>query len=288
MEQVIEIKEFTKDVLGDTATVRANSTRGEEVIKIALDKIVVRDGFNVRENYGDLQELAYSMIENGQVMPGHVDVLADGRFVLTDGHRRFKALKLLAEMGHEPLFKAIVNPKKMTEEQRILQVFTTQDNKPLEPNEIAELINRLINLGYKQTDIAKKIGRTGAYVSQMLSYVSESPLIKQEVKDGNISVAAVLDLQKQIPDATKRVAAIKGAVEKKKQEVAAKNKDAAKDGKGAAKETKIAPLSANEVVGKKDKGTIALEICYQIEELYKDELEGADMKPLVSLLKSYL
>jgi len=274
MEQVLEIKEFTKDLLGDTATVRANSTRGEEVIKIALDKIVVRDNFNVRQNYGNLEELAYSMIENGQVMPGHVDVLADGRFVLTDGHRRFKALKLLAEMGHEPLFKAIVNPKKMTEEQRILQVFTTQDNKPLEPNEVAELINRLINLGYKQTDVAKRIGRTGAYVSQMLNYVTESPLIKEEVKEGNISVAAVLDLQKKIPNKEERVKAVKDAVAKKKEET--------KDDK------KPTPVSANEVIGKKDKGAIAFEIVCLIEQAYSEELEGADLKMMVSIIKGYL
>jgi ParB family chromosome partitioning protein len=288
--------ELTTEMLANTATIRENSTRGEDIVKIALDKIVVRDGFNVREDYGDIEGLAYSMIENGQLVPGRVDALADGTFCLTDGHRRFKAMQKLADLGHEPLFKAIINAKKTTEEQRILQMFATQDNKPLLPNEVAELINRLINLGYKQTDVAKKLGKTGAYVSQMLSYVTESPLIKDEVKGGNISVAAVLDLQKLIPNKDERVKAVKSAVEKKKAAADAKKKaDAAKGKDAKSKDAakgkdadKISPLSANEVVGKKDKGAIALELCYLIEELYKEELEGADLKPLVSLLKTYL
>lgn len=268
----METTQLTQDMLANTATIRENSTRGEEVIKITLNKIIVRDGYNVREDYGDIEGLAYSMIENGQINPGRVDALTDGTFCLVDGHRRFKAMKLLAEMGHEPLFKAIVNAKKTTEEQRILQMFITQDNKQLLPNEIAELINRLINLGYSQIEVAKKIGKTGAYVSQMLNFVTESPLIKQEVKDGNITVAAVLDLQKKIPNTENRVAAIKEAVEKKK----AVNKISGKN----------TPVSANEVIGKKDKNVVATEISQQIAEHY--ELKNADLQPMINLLMAYL
>ena len=148
--------ELTQEMLANTTTIRENSTRGEDIVKIALNKIVVRDGFNVREDYGDIEGLAYSMIENGQLLPGRVDALADGTFCLTDGHRRFKAMQKLAELGHEPLFKAVVNSKKTTEEQRILQMFATQDNKPLNPNEVAELINRLINLGLQANRYCKE------------------------------------------------------------------------------------------------------------------------------------
>ena len=118
-------------------------------------------------------------------------------------------------MGEKPLFKAIVNNSKTTEEQRILQMFTTQDNKPLDPVEVAELISRLINLGHNQSDIAKKIGKTPAYVSQMLSFANESPIIKKEVKKGNIKVSTVLKLQKDIPSQQKRVEAVQQAVSKK-------------------------------------------------------------------------
>lgn len=204
--------ELTPSVMGNREIIRQNTQRGEEVVKIELSKIVIRDNFNVREDYGDVQSLAYSILENGQTVPGRVDVLNDGTFVLTDGHRRFKALQILAEMGNEPFFKAIVNNTKTTEEQRILQIFTSQDNKPLQPHEIAELINRLINIGYTQVSVAKKIGKTPGYISQMLQFSHESPAIKEHVKNGNINVSTVLKLQKDIPVQSERVEAVKKAV----------------------------------------------------------------------------
>lgn len=274
----MEVSELRPEMLASTATIRENSTRAEEIVKISLDKIVVRDNFNVRSEFGDIEALAYSMIENGQIVPGRVDALADGTFCLIDGHRRFKAMQLLVDMGHEPLFKAIVNTKKTTEEQRILQMFATQDNKPLLPNEVAELINRLINLGYNQTEVAKKLGRTGAYISQMLNYVTESPLIKQEVNEGNITVAAVLDLQKKIPNSTERLEAIKTAVSKKKEDAKSNGKDTKKP----------APVSANEVIGKKDKGAIAIQIAKEIAKTYSAELERSDLKAMVAIIKPYL
>ena len=213
--QTLLVAELTADQMGNRNTVRDNSQRGEDVVKIEISKIVVREGFNVRQDLGDIEGLAYSILENGQTVPGRVDVLNDGTFVLTDGHRRFAALKLLVDLGHDPLFKAIVNNTKTTEEQRILQMFTTQDNKPLASHEVAELIQRLINLGHTQAGIAKKIGKTAAYVSQMLSFANESNLIKEEVKNGNMNVTAVLKLQKKIPIQSERVAAVQKAVASK-------------------------------------------------------------------------
>jgi ParB-like chromosome segregation protein Spo0J len=94
---VLPFAELTADQMGNRNIVRDNTQRGEEIVKIELDKIIIREGFNVREDYGDLQELAYSILGNGQTVPGRVDVLADGTFLLVDGHRRFKALCLLTD-----------------------------------------------------------------------------------------------------------------------------------------------------------------------------------------------
>lgn len=212
----IEMPELNKSDLGNQATIRANAMRGEDIMKIPLDKIVIRQGFNVRVEMGDLEGLAQSILENGQSSPGRVDVLENGTFVLTDGHRRFKAMLILKEQGHEPFFKAIVNISKTTEEQRILQMFTTQDNKPLLPNEVAELIQRLVNLGYNPASVAKKIGKTAAYVSQMLEYATESPAIKQHVNNGHLAVSAVIKIKKAIPNQTERTEKITKAIENKK------------------------------------------------------------------------
>lgn len=209
------MQELLPEHLGNRQTIRDNTQRGEEIVKIPLSKIIIREGFNVRVDYGDLEGLATSILENGQMLPGRVDVLADGMFVLTDGHRRFKAMQLLEAQGNEPMFKAIVNTAKTTEEQRILQMFTTQDNKQLTPHECAELIKRLVNLGYAQSEVAKKIGKTPGYVSQMLEYANESPEIKKHVQKGNLSVSTALKIKKAVPSTTERVKAVNKAVEAK-------------------------------------------------------------------------
>jgi ParB-like chromosome segregation protein Spo0J len=144
-------------------------------------------------------------------------VLADGTFMLVDGNRRYLALKWLLDNGHdEPKLKAIVNLKTTTEEERIIQMFTTQDNKQLLGFETAVLIKRLVNLGYNQTEVAEKIGKKPAYVSQMLSFEGESPIVKQQVKEGKMSVGTVLALQKKMPSQSDRVDAVNKAVDNSK------------------------------------------------------------------------
>ena len=207
------MREITKNDLANKDIIRENSKRGEEVVKIQISKVKVREGFNVRTDYGDIESLAKSIIENGQVVPARVDAMADGTFLLTDGHRRFKALQHILEQGSdEPLLKAIVNASRTTEEERILQMFVTQDNKPLTQLEVCELIKRLINLGHDQTSVAKKIGKSIAYVSTMLSVANERQEVKQLISEGKVSVNTVLTAKREIPSESERVEKFRKAV----------------------------------------------------------------------------
>lgn len=210
----MKTKEITIEDLGNRQTIRDNSQRDEEIYKISLDKIVIRPEFNKRsqDNYGDIEGLAKSILENGQTLPGRVDVMADGTFWLVDGHRRFEALKILVSQGHDPLFKAIVNAKKTTELERIVQMFTTQDNKPLDPPEISELIRQIKNMGHNQATIAKMLGKSTAYVSQMLDFSREDVDIKAAVTSGKLSVSGALKIKKAIPSRLERSEKIKEAV----------------------------------------------------------------------------
>ena len=208
------MKEINKNDLANKDIIRENSKRGEEVVKIKISKVKVREGFNVRTDYGDIESLAKSILENGQIVPARVDAMADGTFMLTDGHRRFSALEyILAQGNEEPYLKAIVNTSRTTEEERILQMFVTQDNKPLTPMEVCELIKRLINLGYDQTSVDKKIGKSITYVSNMLSVANERQEVKQLISDGKVSVNTVITAKRDIPQESERVEKIKKAVE---------------------------------------------------------------------------
>jgi ParB/RepB/Spo0J family partition protein len=252
---------LTKADLGNQQTVRENSLRAEEVVKIPISKIVMRDGFNVRQSYGDTDSLAYSILENGQVQPGRVDILADGSFVLVDGHRRFIALQQLAKNGYEPFFKAIVNTKSTTEEQRILQMFTTQDNKQLEPVEVSELIKRLVNIGYNASEIAKKIGKSHTYVGNMYAFSQDSKIVKEAVTNGDISISTAITLQKEIPEQEDRAEAVKKAVANKAKKV-------------------------EDITGKDKKADKAKEIAYAILDALDFGAEYADS--LINIIKKHL
>lgn len=235
--------ELNIETLGNRETIRQNTQRGEEIVKIPLNKIIIRDGFNVRVEYGDIKELANSILENGQTLPGRVDVLKDGTFVLTDGHRRFEALKLLEKDGHEGFFKAIVNTAKTTEEQRIIQMFTSQDNKPLMQHEVAELIKRLSNLGNNNKTIAKKIGKSDSYISLMLSFASESEPVKEMVRTGDLTVVDVVKLKRRMPIQEERDAFVQSHKNDSESTPAADEKDLKKVIRTSAIETKCNNLS---------------------------------------------
>lgn len=203
---------LTPENIGGRSVIRNNSLNYDQIVKIDLDKIIIRKGFNVRKDYGDIEALAASILENGQTLPGHVDALKNGTFMLTDGHRRFEALKLLVKQGIDIRFCAVVNKAKTSEEQRIIQMFTTQDNKHLEPVEVSELIQRLLKFGNSQIEVAVKIGKSTSYVSQMASFAKESEAVKQAVAKGNISVTEVLKIKKHIKSPTERTKAVETAI----------------------------------------------------------------------------
>lgn len=205
--------ELTGKELGGIVLARQSGQRGgEETLRIPISKIFIREGFNGRSDFGDIEGLAKSMMENGQMVPGRVDILEDGTFLLVAGERRYRALMLVWEWTKdEPMYKAIVNGSKTTEEQRLLQMFTENDGKPFLPHEAANIIKRLINIGYSQTEVAKKIGKSDSYVSQMLDFFNEDKPVRDLVESGSLAMSTLTQMKKQIPDKGERTNVIMDA-----------------------------------------------------------------------------
>lgn len=224
MQKTIPFKEFSKDQLANRDTYRAHSKRdSEEIVRIPLSQIVVRESggkrFNVRDlvNYGDaevMSELAASLRTHGQITPGRVVALADGRFALISGHRRVAAWKIVEdEDRQECYFRAIVNKPATTETQLLLQSFFQE--KPLEQYEIAKVFTRLIDAGLSQQEIAEQTNKSAAYISQLLSFEQEPEEIKELVRFGKMTVNESLKIKSKIPNVPDRIAAVKTAAEKK-------------------------------------------------------------------------
>lgn len=175
-----------------------------DIFKIDPRAIIVDEGFNVRQDYGDIESLMNSILENGIEIPLKGYRGEGGMIHLTDGYRRNRAVQMAIEKGfidvekQEYRIPMLFEERGYRPEDRIVDMFVTQDNKPLEPIEICEVFYRLHHkFGMSQTDIAKKVGKSLSYVTDMLKLASSDIEIRNEVKEGNISAGAALSVIKE-------------------------------------------------------------------------------------------
>ena len=129
-----------------------------DVFHLSPSDIKIEEGFNPRQDYGDMELLADSITQNGVKVPLK-GFKKNGEYVLTDGHRRLKASMMVMEKYPEILIPFIVDKSGNSEEQRIIDVMICNDGKNLNPLEEAEVINRLINFGLKEREISKRTGK---------------------------------------------------------------------------------------------------------------------------------
>lgn len=158
--------------------------------------------FNIRVDYGDLEELAASILENGvrNAMRGSkakedgVDV-----FYITDGHRRFKAMQLLHSRGHKDIVAPFrLEEKHTSDEQRTIDMFVTNEGKALTPLEQSIGIHRLhVVFGYKISDLAKKLSKSEVYIGKLLKLHSLPEKAKQLITSGKITATQMMDLQQK-------------------------------------------------------------------------------------------
>lgn len=164
---------------------------------IPLAQIEAELGFNVRYDYGDIEGLAKSIVENGVKNPIRVTkVRGESTYVLTDGHRRFQALKYAYEQKWiDSDFKvpALLMEKGATEVDRVAGLIIYNDGKSLTLLEEAEVYSRLIELGKTQTQISTMVGKTTAHVSNLMMLLTKtSETLKEKIKAGTVSASLVI------------------------------------------------------------------------------------------------
>lgn len=207
-------------------TVEIKKERRSDILKVDPRSLVVEDGFNVRVDYGDIEDLARSIAQRG-VMVALRGYRVKGEkgeqdtFSIVDGHRRQRAIMyaldtLNADIAYVPL---ILEPKGYSKEDRILDMFTLNDGKRLEPIEQAELFKRLVSLGWEPKDIAPKIGKSITYVWKMLDVANAPMKIKKAVESGDISANTVSQvITSTRGDEEKQSELVSQAIEKAKKE----------------------------------------------------------------------
>lgn len=173
-------------------------TSDTNTYNVDLDLINPDNVFNCREDYGDLEELAENILQNGLIDPlKGMFVEKNGKtiFDLTDGFRRYAAIKILVKRGCE-VGKIPCRIKIMSQEERLLAMFITQDNKKLSDIEVAHNFKRLVNLGVTPQIISDRLVKSITYVKDMLILASAPEKLKAHVKAKRVSSTASIKLIK--------------------------------------------------------------------------------------------
>lgn len=138
---------------------------------------------NPRRAIGDVTELALSIREQGLLQP--IVVAPDdqaGGYVILAGHRRFAALQHL----HADRALCIIRFPKNTPEAIALMLVENGQRVSISALEEARAMQRLIDSGMTQADVARRIGKSGTHVSMRLTLLSLTPEEQRSLEDGDL------------------------------------------------------------------------------------------------------
>lgn len=170
----------------------------EYLVHIDVDDIAVVEGRNKRFDLGDIKELAESIEERGFEEPIKLQRKGDVN-ELINGHRRIAACKLLKEKykGKKiPLknnFPITAPPARFISEEEdeveiLIRMVISNAGKPFLPLEEAMMYKQLKeNAKFTTQELAKKVGKSVAHVSDRLALLNADDTVKDAVQDGDIT-----------------------------------------------------------------------------------------------------
>lgn len=142
-------------------------------------------------NDESLQELADTIRERGVKSPISVRETSDGRYMINHGARRYRASKLAGKTS----IPAFIDNDYTNVDQLIENI--QRDN--LAPMDIARFIDSELIRGLKKIDVAKELGKSQSWISEMYSLIDLPVCIKERFEHGyfaNDDVSAVCNLKR--------------------------------------------------------------------------------------------
>ena len=173
-----------------------NDSAEQMIQKIKLNRIKEdpnQPRKNGNEGFGEksLRELADSINAIGLKQP--ISVREDGEnYIINHGARRYRATKILEqETGQDTILAYIDN-----EYSDFAQVVENIQRSDLSAREIADFIGMQLGKGYRQNEIAQKVGKSPAWVGQYKTLLELPPKLAESFyKKQNITdVTAINDL----------------------------------------------------------------------------------------------
>ncbi|MFJ7208416.1 ParB/RepB/Spo0J family partition protein [Streptomyces sp. NPDC098789] len=156
--------------------------------------------FNLREDLTEIDELAQSLISRGQLQPlavatrmafmeahpGQTDGLGRAPYVVIDGNRRLAA----AQLAGLKTMHIHVNDSLSTSAADILEsaLIANVHRVDVAPMDQARALQELVDVHGSQAQVAKRLGKTPAWVSQRLTLLNLTPTLQDKVDTGELKV----------------------------------------------------------------------------------------------------
>ena len=169
-----------------------NKTTKTDIYNIDPRSIVVVNGFNSRTDFGNIDELAAQIKEQGMLNPITVIPQKDENSVetyrLVDGERRYRAVMKLIGEGHDiARIKALFLSKSTSEEDMLVQQFLRNEGKNFTEYELGILCRKLRdNCGKTVAEIAKMLGKNQGVISYALADLEYDPRIQEMLRTNQI------------------------------------------------------------------------------------------------------
>lgn len=190
-----------------------NKTTKTDIYKIDPRAIVVDEGFNSRCDFGDIEELAAQIAEQGVLNPITVTPFKDEngneRYRLVDGERRYRAILYNIEHGIECLrVPALFAAKNLSEEDKLMQQIIRNQGKPFSEYEYGIAFKKFADMGLTHAEIAKKLGFPRWKVDCFLAHLNRDERVQKLMKEGVITGVDVRHIYQAAKDEQKAVAQI--------------------------------------------------------------------------------
>lgn len=173
-----------------------------EMVKVDIDKIRIKEGFNPRiknaDYYAHIRSLADSILSEGFYVSKPLAGMGGYEnkrpvIYITDGGCRFEALKLAISEGAEiDWVPVVLKSTATTLEDLTVALVRSNEGKQFSPIELSVAIKRLSNYGWGIPKIAAKLGFTTTYIQQLLQIAGAPVLIRQMIESGEVPVAVAL------------------------------------------------------------------------------------------------
>jgi ParB/RepB/Spo0J family partition protein len=166
----------------------------KRVLRVSVDEVLPKP--QVRKQFRNIDALAESLLVEGQQTPIIVSPRnRAGKYVIQKGERRWRAC-IQAGISHIDI---IINERQQSElDETAGELIENIQREDLTALEIAHALQKFINEGWKQVDIAKRLGKSSKYVSAHLGLLKLPPCVLSLYEQGICADTDTLNILRQL------------------------------------------------------------------------------------------